>query len=64
MHGKLTLSLSFFNKSLMISIFSLSIAKYNAVLFNYILIIFKYIIYNAIEIHNSEYHLILFNRME
>ena len=49
-------SLSFVNKSLMISIFSFSTAKYNAVLLNYYKISFKYMLLNCIQIYVFKFY--------
>ena len=48
--------LSLFNKSLMISMFSFSTAKYNAVLLNYIKISLINMILNFIERYDFEWH--------
>ena len=52
----LTSSLSLVNKSLIISMFSFSIAKYNAVLLYYDEILWNIMILNVVEIYNFEYH--------
>ena len=45
-----------FNKSLMISIFSFSTAKYNAVIYNYILISLKDMILNFVKRYYFEFY--------